>query len=163
MDEREDEPANEKRERDGLGNAAKGVSDHRGVAALALVDVEPADQVGQSLAAEAEPAGGLRAIAGRGLQSFSYEASTEVLHALMVPGARLPGALRQVEMLGIERYAVREGDGDLEDIAQLAHVARPVIRLERGARVSRQTRRARRALAGEEVVRELEKVPPTLP
>src|SRR5688500_12176331 len=107
--------------------------------ALSVAHCEPEllDAVPNLIAVEAEQGGGLRLVPSRTFESLNDQTAFEgfELDALcgkleICAGSDCRGQRREV--LGLEPLRIRKQHRALDDIAQLAHVARPAVALECG-------------------------------
>ena len=108
--------------------------------------LHPIQLVVQRLQADAEHLGGAGLVVARGLErgeiSFCSASSTVMPGAIVTPlPAPVPcvrgGGAEARQVLRLDELAARQNRGALDDVAQLAHVARPVVELEHPHRLGR--------------------------
>src|SRR5262249_16469463 len=96
-----------------------------------VLDAELDELALQGRPADSEDVGGVRAIAVRRLEHAQDVIALDVLEPLRSTSWHR-AAQRRRQVLEIDRAAAGEDHRALERVAQLAHVARPVVLLERG-------------------------------
>ena len=95
--------------------------------AAALLQSEPAHQIGHGLPAHIQPSRSCGSLAITDGQRLTNQLSAKLLHLLVIAQDTLRITIRQFQVRQVDDRALAQRHGDLENVAQLPDIARPMV------------------------------------